>query len=420
MDYEVKNIYKKTTATTAQVEVTGSKSITARALLLAALARGESVLYNAQFSDDCAVFLQCLKELGINCSVDGTTVKIDGCGGVLPKKSAKICVGSAGTAARFLTALCAFSDGEFVLDSSDQMKKRPIAPLISSLESAGAQIISENNTFPLRIKGARFDSGKTTAPRGGAAASKKPTEIIVDVTQSSQFLSAILMSAVCLDRPVHVKPVGSHGAKYVEMTLDMMWSFGVTVCEEGGGYTVSGSYAAKKYDIEPDLSAASYFYAAGRILGVDVKVRGVMPHSMQADGKFISLIKNFDGGTVDMGEFSDQALTLAAVAPYFSEPTTITGVEHIRKQECDRIRAMAENLSAMGVPYEEFADGIKIYPAQPRPAVIKTFGDHRVAMSFALTGLRADGIVIQNAEVCSKTFSAYFDVLTSLISALTR
>ena len=151
--------------------------------------------------------------------------------------------------------------------------------------------------------------------------------------------------------------------EYVKMTCDMMWSFGVNVAVSGNRYTVFGGYNAKRYDIEPDISAACYFYAANRLLGTKISVLGVMPHNMQGDYKLIELLKDFDGGTVDMSSYSDQALTLAAIAPYFSKPTTITGVAHIRGQECDRIKAIVFNLTALGVKVEEHADGVTIYPS---------------------------------------------------------
>lgn len=392
MNYEVKNIYGKTKNSAVSVSVPGSKSITARALLIAALADGESTLYGVQFSDDCQTFLNCLKELGIDCSVDGTTVKITGCGGVLPKAKAQINVGSAGTAARFLPAMLAFQDGEYRVNCSEQMKKRPVAPLVGALGSVGAEF--SGKSFPFTIRGTR-------SPKA---------EVTVDINESSQFLSALLISAVCAPYPVKIKVTGTHGLDYVNMTLDIMRAFGVTAEESGGVYTVSGKYSPKKYEIEPDVSAACYFYALNKILGTDVRVNGLLAHSMQGDMKFIELLKNFNGGRVDMRAFSDQALTLAAIAPYLENPTEICGVEHIRRQECDRINAIVTNLKAMGVKCEEGADGVKIYPSQPKPAKIKTFGDHRVAMSFALTGLRADGIIIENAEVCSKTFKDYFSV----------
>ena len=404
MNYEVKKIYGKIKNKNAVVRVPGSKSITARALLLSALADGESTLYGAQSSDDCATFLNAVKDLGIGVSVDGTTVKISGCGGKLPKSGGEIYVGSAGTAARFLTAMLALSRGEYKLTSSEQMKKRPQSDLISALESLGASFTfhGEENCFPFIVKGAE-------SPKD---------EVTVDITKSSQFLSALLMAGVLTGKPLKIKTVGSHGTDYVKMTLDMMWSFGVNVEESADGYVVSGGYTAKKYDIEPDVSAACYFYAANRLLGTNIAVAGIMPHTMQGDYKFIELIKNFDGGRVDMSAFSDQALTLAAVAPYLKNPTEICGVKHIRGQECDRIAAIVHNLSAMGVKCEEREDGVKIYPCAPHGAEIETFGDHRVAMAFSLCGLMTDGVVIRNSEVCSKTFKEYFETLDNLIARI--
>jgi 3-phosphoshikimate 1-carboxyvinyltransferase len=405
MDYKVTKIYGKIKNKNVNVSVPGSKSITARALLLATLAEGTSTLYGVQFSDDCTTFLNAVRDLGLDVVVDVTTVKITGCGGKLPKKSGEIYVGSAGTAARFLTALLAFGDGEFTVNSSEQMKKRPQEPLISALKSLGATFtfLGEDNRFPFIINGAATPVG----------------EVTVDIDKSSQYLSALLISSVCAKKPFKINVVGTHGMDYVNMTLDMMWSFGVNVEQEGSSYIVNGNYSAKKYDIEPDVSAACYFYAANRILDTNIKVNGVMPHTMQGDYKFIKLIKDFDGGRVDMSAFSDQALTLAAVAPYLSRPTEICGIAHIRGQECDRINAMATNLSAMGVVTEQREDGIIIYPSTPHAAEIATFGDHRVAMSFALCGLRTSGIVIKDAEVCSKTFKEYFDVLDSVIEDMT-
>ncbi len=404
MNYQVKNIYGKTNNKNITVRVDGSKSITARAMLIAALAEGESTLSGAQFSDDCATFLKCLNALGIKSEVNGTTVKITGCGGKLAVNQAEINVGSAGTAARFLPAFLAFQSGKFKVDSSAQMKNRPVEPLITALTQLGARFtfLEKENSFPFIIEG-------TTSPS---------TQITVDISKSSQYLSALLMSSVCAGKPVCVKAVGSHGHDYIDMTLNIMWSFGVNVEENNGAFTVNGRYSARQYDIEPDVSAACYFYAINKILGTSVAVNGVFPHSMQGDIKFIKLLKTFNGGTVDMSAFSDQTLTLAAIAPYLAKPTHITGVKHIRGQECDRIKAIISNLKAMRVKCEEFEDGVKIYPSQPQPATVKTFGDHRVAMSFALTGLRADGIVIENAEVCSKTFKDYFNVLDGVCAQL--
>jgi len=404
MTYSVPCIYNKIKNPKQSVSVPGSKSITARALLISALAEGESVLYGAQLSDDCQTFLNAVRALGIEAKEEGALIKVKGCGGQLPVKKGEVYVGSAGTAARFLTAMLALTDGEYRLTSSPQMQKRPQKDLICALSSLGASFMfgGEEYCFPFTVRGKRRHGGTVT----------------VDISKSSQFLSALLMAGVLAGGPLKISFTGSHGMDYVNMTLDMMWSFGVEVKEEGGAYTVCGGYKAKRYEIEPDVSAACYFYAANKILGTDITVKGIMPHTMQGDYKFIELIKNFEGGRVDMSAFSDQVLTLAAVAPYLKYPTEICNVAHIRNQECDRIAAACKNLTALGVKVEEREDGLKIYPSTPHGANIQTFGDHRVAMAFALTGLRTPGVVIQNAEVCSKTFKEYFQTLDGLVKAL--
>ena len=409
MDYVVPCIYGRIKNRAAEVSVPGSKSITARSLFVSALAKGTSTLYGAGLSDDCLTFIGCLKSLGIGVFLNGTTVTVEGCGARLPVNGGEVYVGSAGTAARFITALLAFSEGEFTVTSSEQMKRRPMGDLISALKEAGAcfEFLERENCFPFKIYG-------TSAPA---------REITVDITKSSQFMSAIMMAGVCTEGGITVKAAGAHGMNYVDMTCAIMQAFGAGVARrfpQGGKYTVTGAYSARKYDIEPDISAACYFYAMNRILGTDIKVKGVLPHSCQGDIRFTELMQSrFDGGEADMSRFSDQALTMAAIAPYFSKPTHICGIEHIRGQECDRVEAIIKNLRALGVKCEGERGGVTVYPSVPRPAEVDTFGDHRVATSFAVTGLRAPGIVIKDAQVCSKTFAEYFSVLDGMIAALT-
>lgn len=409
MDFFVPCIKGKIKNKKAVVSVPGSKSITARALLLATLARGKSTLCGVQDSDDCATFLSAVRSLGVGVREYNGTVEIEGCDGVLPKTEGEIYVGSAGTASRFLTAVCALSNGKFVLRASEQMKKRPQEPLIKALESVGAtfKFLEKENCFPFEVCGAQF--GDRT-PKN---------KVKVDVEKSSQYLSALLMSAVCLKQKFEIEVVGKHGLDYVNMTTCIMSDFGVKVVKNGNTYAVNGAYRATDYRIEPDVSGACYFYAINRILGTEIEVAGMPNCSMQGDCKFIQLIKDFDGGEVDMSSFSDQALTLAAIAPYFSKPTKIVGIAHVRGQECDRICAMVKNLTALGAKVEEMDDGIVVYPSKLHGAKIDTFGDHRVAMSFALTGLLTEGVTIENAHVCSKTFKDYFTVLSGVLDAIT-
>lgn len=441
-NYVVKCLRNIDTEKMTEVAVPGSKSITNRALLLAAMADGTSSLNGCLTSDDARHFLTCLKELGFPVieeadGVLGSNVKITGFGGKIPNKKAEIYVGSAGTAARFLVAMLAFSEGEYTVRSSEQMKKRPMQPLISVLRNAGATVkcLEEEGHFPLHIIGTN-----------GVA----PTEMTVNIDESSQFLSALLIAAGTLTEDICIHVVGSHGLSYVDLTAQMMKDFGVYADkrEKDGQifYILSGKekFHPLQYDIEPDMSAAAYFYALGAIAGAKIKVKGVHNKMLQGDVAFLYLLEKMgctvDGlhvsdkkdlllkgtdrlsgnFTVDMSAFSDQALTLAAIAPFADGPITITGIGHIRLQECDRIHAIVHNLSALGLKVEEGEDYVTIFPGQMKGCELETYEDHRVAMAFALTGLKTDGVVIKNPMCCKKTFAQYFDVLEDTVRQMKK
>lgn len=439
--YEV----KKAVCREIEVDVPGSKSITNRALLIAALAEGKSVLRGVLFSDDSRHFLQALIDLGFEVEIDEAcaVVSIVGCGGKIPAYespvdekmknvsddgmpvNASINVGSAGTAARFLTAYLGLSKGRYFVDSSQQMKKRPMEELLKALEDLGASIefLEEAYHFPFVI--------------GNDQVSKH--EVTIDVDKSSQFLSALLIASVLFteDFVIHVK--GHHGMSYVKMTIAMMEQFGVKVdCLTEDTFRISGdaSYTARDYRIEPDVSAAAYFYAMAPVLSVPAKVHHVHWKSLQGDITFLHVLEAMGcgsveledgiriyppqeglcGGTFDLSAFSDQALTLAAISCFAKSPVTIEGIGHIRYQECDRLHAIVTNLTDMGIRCEEPEEGtIRIYPGQPKPCEIETFEDHRVAMAFAIPGLVTDGIVILDPGCCRKTFETYFEVLEEAV-----
>ena len=441
--YEVKcpqNI-KKNAQVTASVP--GSKSITNRALLLAAMANGTSTVKGCLTSDDARHFLECLKTLGfpVNETSDGglgSDVTITGYGGAIPNKKAEIYVGSAGTAARFLVAMLAFSDGDYVIQSSEQMKKRPMQPLIDALRDAGAKVASMESEghFPLHIIGV---GDKNLVPNS----------FTVNIDKSSQFLSALLIAVGTLGKKAEINVVGTHGLSYVDLTVEMIKSFGISVEKQQVDgqikYLFSGeeSYQALDYDVEPDMSAAAYFYGVAAVLGAKVSVKGVHFNMLQGDIAFLQVLEKMGckvqeddngnvmvsgtedgrlqgGFTVDMSAFSDQALTLAAIAPFADAPITITGIGHIRLQECDRIHAIASNLSALGIKVDEKEDEVTIYPGMPKGCNVETYEDHRVAMSFALTGLRAEGVCIKDPSCCKKTFAEYFDVLEKVLEQLSE
>jgi len=425
--YEVKTINHPLDCT---VEVPGSKSITNRALLMAALAKGKSVLNGVLFSNDSRYFLTSLISLGYIIEVNEVEnyVAINGHGADIPKKNATIDVGSAGTAARFLTAMLALSDGEYVINASEQMKKRPMLPLFEALTAMGAEFtfIEKNGHLPVKVKGAAFN--------GAVPAS----EVDIDISESTQFLSALLMVAPMLENglKINITSKKTEGS-YIKITTKMMHQFGCDTLHEGSVYEIPAgqTYMAETYLIEPDVSAACYFYAAAALTGGHVLVKNVHSTSMQGDMKFLDVLKQmgcvireeregiyvtgpengqYSGVDVDMNDFSDQTMTLAAIAPFANTPTYIKNIGHIRLQESDRIHAIVTELTRVGIKVEEEQDAIRIHPGTPHAALIQTYDDHRMAMAFALIGLKCEGIVIDNCECCGKTFENYFSVLDSL------
>lgn len=413
-----------------ELEVPGSKSITNRALLLASLANGTSTICGTLFSDDSRHFLNCLKELGFPVIIREAQreVVVTGFGGEIPKKEAHIYVGSAGTAARFLTAMLGLSNGTYYLDASEQMKKRPMKPLLTALEEMGAVVIYQEKEgyFPFMIKGASFK--------------KLPSSVKIDVKNSSQFLSALLMVAPMIKQEITIELTGqTHALSYVEITTTMIKQFGGELSFSAPNqYHIPEniSYQPQIYQVEPDISAACYFYAMIPLLGGSVLVKGVHLDSMQGDIEFINLLEkmgcslrdtslgicleaspnfSYSGVTVDMGAYSDQTMTLAALALFATSPTSINNIAHIRLQECDRIKAIETEFNRMGITCTSTDSSITIMPGLPKPTEIETYDDHRIAMAFSLIGLRAFGIVIKNPSCCRKTFENYFDMLSSII-----
>ncbi|MBQ0000853.1 MAG: 3-phosphoshikimate 1-carboxyvinyltransferase, partial [Clostridiales bacterium] len=270
-----------------------------------------------------------------------------------------------------------------------------------------------------------------------------PEHFSINIDKSSQFLSALMIAAGTFGKNAVIDVVGSHGLSYVDLTAEMIRSFGVSVVkEESDGqvrYLFDGkeAYRPLNYQVEPDMSAAAYFYAMAAVLGTEVAVHGVTADMLQGDTEFFKVlekmgcelsekenkeiaVKGPEAGllrgnfTIDMSAFSDQALTLAAIAPFADGPISIEGIGHIRLQECDRIHAITSNLRALGIKTEEKEDAVTIYPGTPAGCDIETFEDHRVAMSFALTGLRTEGVRILNPDCCRKTFAEYFQATEAL------
>ncbi|MEE3467849.1 MAG: 3-phosphoshikimate 1-carboxyvinyltransferase [Eubacterium sp.] len=438
------------------VRVPGSKSMTNRALLLAALAEGESVLRGVGMSDDSRVFMEALTALGFDLAekygADGSiAIRVTGHGGELPQKKAKVYVGSAGTAARFLTAMMGLSDGCYEVTSSDQMKARPMRELLEVLEFLGAQFTFHESpyAFPFTVTGRRHADAHTADET--LTTNGEPLTIPLNIDRSSQFLSALLLCAPMTPDGYHIRLTGTREARsYVKITEQMMHKFAAAPpsdlpcdIDTRNLYAVPANlnYNAREYDVEPDISAACYFYAMAAACTGTAHVAGVTRANTQGDMRFLDVLAQMGcmvaedahgeilvtrtedsplhGITIDMSDFSDQTMTLAAIAPFADTPTTITGVAHIRGQESNRIEAIVTELTRLGIRCEEHEDGMTIYPAaDPDQAEnetrIQTYNDHRMAMAFAVTGMRMRGISIDNPACCRKTFDNYFEILQSI------
>ena len=410
----------------ATVRVPGSKSLTNRALAIAALADGTTTLTNTLFSDDSHYFADSLRRLGFSLSISNlqSPISIAGGGGLIPSSRAELFVGNAGTAARFLTAFAALGQGEFVIDGNARMRQRPIADLIAALTQLGVKVESPTGCPPVTVR--------ADGLRGGVSRVAGDT--------SSQFLSALLIVAPRAESPVEIiVERGLNSKPYVDMTLVIMADFGVTVEREGyERFRIAPQHyrAIAEYAIESDASAASYFFAAPAICGGTVRVQNISRKSKQGDIAFLEVLAQMGcrvtegehwisvgahrnaplrGVDVDLRDIPDTAQTLAAIAPFANSPTTIRGIASARVKETDRVAAMCAELRRLGVAVEEYPDGLKIYPCDHiQPATIQTYDDHRMAMAFALVGLRAEGVMVENPGCVSKTFPNYFEVLESL------
>ena len=408
----------------ATVNVPGSKSYTNRALITAFLGKGVSVITNALLSEDTELMVTCLKEIGVSVKSipEENTLVVKGCEGKMPVENAALFAGNAGTVVRFMTAALTLGNGRYEIDGVKRMRNRPIRELLDSLNQLGANVTSKEDTGcpPVVIN--------ANGLRGGVV------RMTGDI--SSQYISAILLASPYAENDVHIiitdDPVSK---KYVDMTICVMSKFGVKVNRDSYKefYIKSGQmYNGCEYIVEPDASGASYFFAAAAITGGRVRVDGLGMNSLQGDAMFVDILgkmgcavkKNdnwleVEGGKlkgidVDMNDTPDVVQTLAAVAVFAEGKTRIRNVHNLRYKETDRISAIVNEMKKVGVNVKEYEDGLEIEPAVPHTAEISTYNDHRMAMSFALIGLRTEGIKIKNPECVNKTFPDFFERLDKL------
>jgi 3-phosphoshikimate 1-carboxyvinyltransferase len=409
----------------ATVRVPGSKSITNRALLVAALAEGESVLDGALFSDDTRYMADALRRLGVEVETDETRARcrVVGRGKTWPVREAELFVGNAGTAMRFLVAALCLGHGRYRIDGSERMRERPIRDLVDALTQLGARIACERNSGcpPVTVDADGLPGG----------------EAEISGQKSSQFLSALLQAAPYAQRDVSIRVRDELIAKpYVDMTIGLMAAFGVEVERDGyrAFHVRAGQYyRARRYTVEPDASGAHYFLAAAALTGGRVRVEDLGSDSIQGDVHFADLLARMgahvvweprsvevvgppclDGIDADMNALSDTAPTLAVLGPFAKDAVRIRNIAHVRWQESDRLHAVATELSRLGVRVEEFSDGLVVHPSSITATAVHTYDDHRLAMSFALIGLKVPGLRILDPGCVAKTFPDYFACLEEL------
>jgi 3-phosphoshikimate 1-carboxyvinyltransferase len=412
------------------VRLPGSKSISNRVLLLAALARGETLIDGLLEADDTRVMREALSTLGVLFSESGGTLRVAGCSGTFLVREANLFLGNAGTAFRSLTAALAFSGGRYVLDGVPRMRERPIADLVDALNALGGRIAYRGQPGypPLQIAPATELNADRVSVRG-------------DV--SSQFLTGLLMAAplsapqrgleIAVDGPLISRP-------YVDMTVTLMQRFGVTVERRGDAFVVPrAAYTSPgRTVVEGDASGASYFLALGAIAGGPVRVLGVGRDSVQGDVRFIEALAAM-GAQTDLGDdyveasaplsgrlrgldadfnhIPDAAMTLAVVALFADGPTTLRNIGSWRVKETDRITAMATELRKLGATVEEGPDWLRVHPpTRIVEAAVDTYDDHRMAMCLSLAAVGGRPVHIQDPQCVSKTFPDYFDKLASLVS----
>ncbi len=402
------------------VQIPGSKSITARALFLAACADGGSVLHRPLDSDDTQAFAAGLETLGYPVTRDADAWSVLGRPAGPPRDTADVYCRDAGTAARFLPALAALGHGRYRFDASAQMRRRPVGPLGTALRELGVALSYEaaEGHLPLTIDAAGLPGGRLT----------------LDASVSSQFLTALLLAAPGAAGGLEIAVTELVSKPYVEMTVRMMADFGVNVERDGETFRIPAqTYTARHYDVEPDASTASYVFAAAALTGNTVTVPGLDLTAMQGDIRFVQVLERMGarvsatggattvtgtgvlhGVTVNMRDISDTMPTLAAIAPFADGPTRIEDVYNTRVKECDRLEACAMNLRAMGVKVETGRDWIQVWPGDPQPALIDCHADHRIAMSFSVAGLRAAGLELDDPDCVKKTFPGFHRALADL------
>lgn len=407
----------------ADVTVPGSKSFTNRALLCAALADGASTLTGGLLADDTEAMMEALTQLGATTHIETSrdAISVEGTGGALAPGPIDLDVRLAATAARFLAPVLALGRGRYRLDGSEPLRRRPMGPLVAALRQLGVSVTDEADPghLPIVVDASGLAGGRVELPG--------------DV--SSQFVSGLLLAGPYAADGIEISVTTDLvSAPYLDVTAATMRAFGVEVERNEAHFRVeAGRYTATTFPVEPDATAASYFFAAAAITGGRVRVRGLGSDAVQGDLAFVRLLERMGahleqgpdwtevrgpsvlrGIDVDMSDVSDTVPTLAVVAAFADGPSRLGGIGFIRGKETDRIAAVVRELRRCGVRAEEEPDGIVVWPGPIGPARVQTYDDHRMAMAFALLGLKIEGIEIADPEVVAKTYPGFFTDLERL------
>jgi 3-phosphoshikimate 1-carboxyvinyltransferase len=412
-------------AVSGEVSAPPSKSYTHRAVILASLAAGESIIHNPLISDDTLYTIDACRSLGADIRLDSDRLKITGTGGkIRVSDKQRIFVGNSGSTIRMVAPLAALGQGRVILDGGSRLRQRPIGDLLSALNSLGISVSSLNNNGcpPIEVQGGRFTGG----------------EVTISGVASSQHISALLMVAPYTEEGISIKTArGLHSRPYINITIDIMRAFGVKAVNKGyQEFMVKGGqeYKARDYRIEGDYSSAAYFFAAGAIGGRAVTVKNLKADSAQGDRHLLNILsemgcsvehhkgriklsrrQELSGITLDMGDYPDLVQAVAVVAAYARGKTKITNIAHLRLKESDRIGDTAAELARMGIKVEASDNSMTVHGGKPKGGEIEAHADHRLAMSLAIAALFANGnSIINGAEAVSKSYPQFFAELKKL------
>ena len=405
-----------------RVSVPGSKSYTHRMLIAAALSDGMCTLKNPLVSEDTRFTIEALRQMDIQIDFHNDDMRIHGKGGRLGAGKAPIHLGNSGTSMRLLSAVAALGNGAYTLTGTARMQERPIKDLLDALQQIGVKARSLNGSGcpPVEITGAAI----------------RKDQVDINCQKSSQYLSALLLIAPCTHNGLKISVTGGLVSRpYVDLTINLMKTFGLDLEREGyRRFNVPGGqiYRAGEYTVEADCSQAAYFWGAAAISGADIKVMGVNADSAQGDIHFVNLLQRMGcrvfkdsdgirvaGGSlcaieVDLADMPDQVPMLAVVAAFARGTTIIKNVAHLRSKESDRLTATVTELKKMDIDAECTADALVVRGGKPKGAIIETYNDHRIAMSFATAGLKVPGVCIQNESCVEKSFPAFWQVFEGL------